>query len=287
MVSVPLPTRSLVLVRRIVVFQVSCKFNNFGIFLDRSSTTLLGTFPSCFLILNLTQSFVFAAPPYNFSAAAVGYTNFAVVSPRVVRSVDFPLTFLSQLGGAILGVFTGGPLGDWLSARATKKNRNIREPEMRLPALWPFCALLLLGSTIVAVGYERQWDWKVIIVLGYGAIGWQVATLPALAMAYTIDSYKPVAGEYLVAMTVNKNLWGYGERARGQRRQSKSGADVIFCRSISISNPVDPQRWFHYPDHGQHRHDTWFHLDWLDPTLLLWQDDARMDQGVLRAQHGG
>lgn len=156
-------------------------------------TKLTCTPRSCFLILNLTQSFVFAAPPYNFSAAAVGYTNLAV------------------LGGAILGVFTGGPLGDYLSARATRKNRNIREPEMRLPALWPFCGLLLLGSTIVSVGYQRQWDWKVIVILGYGAIGWQVAALPAISMAYTIDSYKPVAGEYLVAMTVNKNLWGYGK----------------------------------------------------------------------------
>lgn len=27
---------------------------------------------SCFLVLNLTQSLVFAAPPYNFSAASVG-----------------------------------------------------------------------------------------------------------------------------------------------------------------------------------------------------------------------
>lgn len=32
---------------------------------------------SCLLVLTLTQSFVFAAPPYNFGPASVGYTNFA------------------------------------------------------------------------------------------------------------------------------------------------------------------------------------------------------------------
>lgn len=52
---------------------------------DVATPWLLFTFPivqwssfvcswssSCFLVLNLTQSLVFAAPPYNFSAGAVG-----------------------------------------------------------------------------------------------------------------------------------------------------------------------------------------------------------------------
>jgi hypothetical protein len=44
--------------------------------------------------------------------------------------------------------------------------------------------------------------------------------LPAITMAYAIDSYKPIAGEFLVSATVNKvplidavltqNVWGYG-----------------------------------------------------------------------------
>ncbi|KAM0790327.1 hypothetical protein ACM66B_003212 [Microbotryomycetes sp. NB124-2] len=147
---------------------------------------------SCFLVLNITQSLVFSAPPYNFSAQSVGLTNLAV------------------LAGASIGLLTAGPGGDWIAAYLTKRNRNIREPEFRLPALWPFCGLLLLGTTISAVGYARQWSWEVIVIVGYGAIGWQVAAIPALAISYAVDCYKPVAGEYLVAMTVNKNLWGYG-----------------------------------------------------------------------------
>ncbi|KAK4047494.1 hypothetical protein OIV83_005407 [Microbotryomycetes sp. JL201] len=146
---------------------------------------------SCFLVLNLTQSLVFSAPPYNFSAQSVGFTNFAV------------------LAGATLGLLTAGPGGDWIAAFLTKRNRNIREPEFRLPALWPFCALLLLGTTITAVGYTRQWAWEIIICIGYGAIGWQVAAIPALAISYAVDCYKPVAGELLVTITINKNTWGY------------------------------------------------------------------------------
>lgn len=62
---------------------------------------------SCFLVLNLTQSFVFAAPPYNFSPAAVGFTNFAI------------------LGGAVLGLISG-PGGDYLSRWSTRRNNMIR-----------------------------------------------------------------------------------------------------------------------------------------------------------------
>jgi hypothetical protein len=31
-----------------------------------------------------------------------------------------------------------------------------------------------------------------------------------MAMTYTIDSYRPIAGEFLVSATINKNVWGYG-----------------------------------------------------------------------------
>lgn len=72
---------------------------------------------SSFLTINLTQSQNFAAPPYNFNSQSIGFMNFAI------------------LGGALLGLATAGPLSDWVSARATRKNRGIREPEMRLPSM--------------------------------------------------------------------------------------------------------------------------------------------------------
>jgi len=37
-----------------------------------------------------------------------------------------------------------------------------------------------------------------------------VAALPAITSTYAVDSYKPVAGSIFVAITVNKNVWGYG-----------------------------------------------------------------------------
>lgn len=147
---------------------------------------------SCFLTLNLTQSQNFAAPPYNYNPQTIGFFNFAV------------------LGGALIGLATAGPLSDWVSARATRKNRGIREPEMRLPAMIPYVLIMILGNFVAAFGYEYNWPAPVIVVIAFGCAGLQVAALPAMATTYAIDSYKPVAGSVMVAVTVNKNLWGYG-----------------------------------------------------------------------------
>jgi MFS family permease len=104
---------------------------------------------SNFLALNLTQTQVFAAPPYNFSSQSIGFTNFAIFA------------------GALFGLTTAGPLSDWVAMRQTIRNNGIREPEMRLLALIPYTVLLFLGSLISSLGYEYKWPWPVIICIGY------------------------------------------------------------------------------------------------------------------------
>ncbi|OKP10045.1 hypothetical protein PENSUB_4510 [Penicillium subrubescens] len=147
---------------------------------------------NCFLTVNVTQSQALAAPPYNWSSQSVGFTNFAL------------------LAGIIIGLATSGPLSDWISMRATKKNRGIREPEMRLPAMITYVLIANLGNFIIAFGYEYVWDWRVTVIVGYTCAGIQVAALPTIASTYTVDSYKSAVGSIFVAITVNKNLWGYG-----------------------------------------------------------------------------
>ncbi len=48
------------------------------------------------------------------------------------------------------------------------------------------------------------------MIVGYACAGIQVAAIPAIVSTYAVDSYKPVAGSIFVAITVNKNVWGYG-----------------------------------------------------------------------------
>ncbi|KAK3704869.1 hypothetical protein LTR37_013560 [Vermiconidia calcicola] len=147
---------------------------------------------SSFLTINLTQSQNFAAPPYLYNSEDIGFFNFAI------------------LIGALIGLATAGPLSDWVCARATRKNRGIREPEMRLPAMIPYVCIMILGNFVVAFGYDQKWPWEAIVIIGYTCAGIQVAALPAMVTTYSVDSYKPVAGSLMVAITVNKNVWGYG-----------------------------------------------------------------------------
>ena len=74
----------------------------------------------------------------------------------------------------------------------------------------PYVIIMFIGNIVVSIGYERKWAWEVIVIIGYTCAGIQVAALPGIVSTYAVDSYKPVAGSLFVAITVNKNLWGYG-----------------------------------------------------------------------------
>lgn len=147
---------------------------------------------SSFLTLNLTQSQAFAAPPYNIKPENIGYMNFAI------------------LVGALIGLSTAGPFSDWVAKRMTLRNKGVREPEMRLLAMVPYTIIMFIGNIVVSVGYQNHWHWAIIVCIGYTCAGIQVAALPAISSTYAVDSYKPVAGSLFVAITVNKNVWGYG-----------------------------------------------------------------------------
>jgi hypothetical protein len=107
------------------------------------SALIVGWSSSSFLTTNLTQTQVFAAPPYSFSSGKIGLFNFA---PMV---------------GALIGLATNGYFSDWVSMVATKRNRYIREPEMRLPAMIPYALVAIFSNFIIAFGYQYKWNWKV------------------------------------------------------------------------------------------------------------------------------
>ncbi|KAH7125538.1 major facilitator superfamily domain-containing protein [Dendryphion nanum] len=143
------------------------------------------------LFFNMSESVVLGHAPYNLNPEQVGYTNFAFVI------------------GAVLGLATAGPYSDWVAARATRKNNGIREAEMRLPALWIYMVVTILSIILGGVAYQHQWNWGHIIVWGYGLGGLSVTTVPTIAIAYAIDSYKPISGEIMVVATVCKNFIGF------------------------------------------------------------------------------
>ena len=132
---------------------------------------------SAFLTANLTQDQAFAAPPYNKGSQTIGTQ--ALLPPRLwkgypgfnaVHKLTQKLGFYNWaiFIGALIGLFTAGPLSDWISMRFTKKNGGIREPEMRLAAMIPYVIIMILGNVIVAVGYQDHWSWKVSFLFCLG-----------------------------------------------------------------------------------------------------------------------
>lgn len=150
----------------------------------------MGFAANCLLALNLTESQVFAAPPYLFNSAQVGYTNFAFFV------------------GAVVALLTAGPLSDWIALRKARRNGGVLEAEFRLLSLLPYVAACLVGMVVTAVGYQRAWRWEVIVVVGYGLVGVQVVGIPAVVISYAVDSYKSLPGEIMIAATVVKNSFG-------------------------------------------------------------------------------
>ena len=141
---------------------------------------------------NITQSAVLSAPPNNFSVSAVGYSNFAFFA------------------GGMIGLVSAGPFSDWYAKWRTTRNGNVREPEFRLPVLIPYIIISAIGIVIGGYAEEHQWNWAAIVVVGYGFTGLCVTSVPTIAIAYAVDSYRTMAGEIMVVATVIKNTCGFG-----------------------------------------------------------------------------
>lgn len=150
----------------------------------------MGFAANCLLALNLTESQVFAAPPYLFNSAQIGYTNFAFAV------------------GAILALLTAGPLSDWIALRQARRNKGVLEAEMRLLSILPYVGACLIGMVVTAVGQQRGWPWEAVVVLGYGLVGVQVVGIPSIVISYAVDSYKSLPGEIMIAATIVKNTFG-------------------------------------------------------------------------------
>ncbi|KAI1453411.1 putative MFS transporter [Annulohypoxylon moriforme] len=152
----------------------------------------MGFAANSLLALNLTSAQVFGAPPYLFTPDQIGFVNFAFVA------------------GAIVALITAGPLSDRIALRRAKANGGVLEAEMRLPALIPYICANVAGMVVVAVGYQRAWPWEAVVVVGYTLVGLQVVGIPAIAIAYAVDSYKTLPGEIMIAATIVKNTFGFG-----------------------------------------------------------------------------
>ncbi|KAL2820094.1 major facilitator superfamily domain-containing protein [Aspergillus granulosus] len=153
---------------------------------------LFTTCISWLVLISLTLSQIFSAPPYNFSVGAVGATNVA--------------SFVAS----VIGTLAAGPLVDGVATRLAKMNKGIFEPEFRLPIMVTY--LLFTATGFFAWGQSLYnldpWPIPVIVCQGLINLGVQLGTTGVVT--YVVDCHREKAGEAFATMNFVKNLFAFG-----------------------------------------------------------------------------
>ncbi|KAM6520091.1 hypothetical protein FALCPG4_013643 [Fusarium falciforme] len=142
-------------------------------------------------ILAVTQSALYAAPPYNLSPAGIGNMN------------------LPPFIGAILGSLFGGPLVDYTIVQIAKRRGGIYEPETRL---WLFLVpgmSMVIGCLMYGLTIAKGMPW-IINAVGAAFIGFSIGGCGDIALTYVQDSYQLILGPALTAVVFVRNIIATG-----------------------------------------------------------------------------
>ncbi|KAJ6000126.1 hypothetical protein N7481_000535 [Penicillium waksmanii] len=115
------------------------------------------------------------------------------------------LVWIAGIVGNLLGIPFGGYFSDWVADRATSKNRGVREPEMRLPAV-SIAMITYPGSLLLyglGINYKAHW---IVPTLGIFLFSFGSSAAIGITVVYTIDCYRPIAGEVVVSQVVFKSF---------------------------------------------------------------------------------
>ncbi|KAL2842250.1 major facilitator superfamily domain-containing protein [Aspergillus pseudodeflectus] len=140
------------------------------------------------IVVQLTASRTFTAPPYNWPAGSLG------------------LLSLAGFIGSVLAFYLGGRLIDIISTRYTNRYGK-RLPEYRLPAIIIPGVIGPGGILVFGLCIANQTHW-IGAAVGYAMQAFGVAAISNVAVTYCLDCYKPLTGEALVIIFVVRNTIG-------------------------------------------------------------------------------
>lgn len=66
------------------------------------------------------------------------------------------LIYIAPLLGAVLGELAGGPFSDFVLYQIARRNEGQRRPEMRLHAMYPGLACIVVGLIVFGVTLQEQ-----------------------------------------------------------------------------------------------------------------------------------
>ncbi|KAH8161756.1 hypothetical protein CIB48_g6491 [Xylaria polymorpha] len=142
----------------------------------------------------LSFNFVFpikiTAPPYNWPVSSSG-----------IHAVGSVIGFLLAVP------FT--PTSDMLAAYLTRRNKGIREAEMRLGVMLPAMIVGPVGLVVYGLTAQLNLHW-IGYFFGAGMASWCGYFYYSFTLAYAVDSYNSDTSEMLMAMNVGKQLVSFG-----------------------------------------------------------------------------
>ncbi|CAK7199148.1 hypothetical protein SEUCBS139899_001820 [Sporothrix eucalyptigena] len=141
--------------------------------------------------VNILNSFVLQAPPYNWSASVNGLIN------------------IPGLIGNLLGGFAGGSLVDYYCDWRLRRHNGVFEPESRLYMLALPAVITGAGCVIFGYGVQETLHWTSLF-FGYGMVSFALTAVPTITMAYVSDCLLPVNSDALMLVNGTKNVVAFG-----------------------------------------------------------------------------
>lgn len=218
------------------------------------------------LVMSVTIGFLVAITS-NFSSAFQTVYGF--------KTYQAGLCFTASIISSLIGVFFGGHLGDMVADYFTKRNGGIREPEMRLPAMMVAMVTGPLALVLYGVGIGKTLHW-IVPTIGLGLLNFSIVQATNISLVYTIDAYRPVAGEVTVSQFAFKSAFGFLLSFYTNPWIAKSGYEVAFGTMAGISGAVI-SLWVVFYFFGKRiRHATW---QWgFIESLVHWSADREVGE---------
>lgn len=141
--------------------------------------------------INILNSFILQAPPYNWT-------------PDVNGLINIPGLF-----GNLIGAFIGGWAVDRYSDWKSKRNNGIFLPETRLHLLIIPALIVPAGCLAFGYGVARTLHWTALF-FGNGMVSVGLTAVPTMTMTYVSDSYLPVNEDALTVVIGLKNVVAFG-----------------------------------------------------------------------------
>ncbi|KAL6704172.1 hypothetical protein ACN47E_008732 [Coniothyrium glycines] len=155
--------------------------------------TLLFTICVSWLVLiSLTLSQIFSAPPYNFSVSSVGATN------------------VSSFVASVLSTLVAATVIDGVAKYMSKRNNGTFEPEFRLPGMISYLIFTATGFFAWGESLYKQDPWPIPVVVCMGLINLGVQLGTTSVVTYVSDCHREQSAEAFAIMNFIKNMFSFG-----------------------------------------------------------------------------